>query len=184
MAWKHKKSFLLLPLLALLGASPAPKSFPETVKPIVLKSNETISIKGNLETGEEISDLSWASDSSVACFPATQNARFRAKHVLFHTQLPPRSILFVRLLPEDRSKPMSLYAYQIGTQYFDVVPKLFSAVNCEADHMRDRPVKGKVEDGSRMVRLNATTNPYNVVIGVSGNQGVTGPFTLELELKQ
>ncbi|PKL77296.1 MAG: hypothetical protein CVV27_05955 [Candidatus Melainabacteria bacterium HGW-Melainabacteria-1] len=162
----------------------ATQGFPAEVKKIDTSANNTVTIKGNLDDGQVISDLSWASSSSIACFPATQNSKFRAKHLLFHTSLPPRSILKVKLIPTDTSKAMSLYAYQIGTTNYAVVPKLSSAVTCEADHINDRPVVGKTEDGTRSVSLNATTNPYNVVIGVSGNEGVSGEFTLEVTLEQ
>lgn len=181
----RKIKVTLLSVAAVLGLSAAaPAGFPPSVKAIVLKPNATVSVAGNLDSGVKIEDLSWASNSSVACFPATQNHRFRANHVLYSVQLPPRSILNVRLVPDDRSKPMSLYGYQIGLNNFYVVPQLHSAVTCEASHLIDRPVRGKVEDGTRSMRFNATTHPYNVVIGVSGDAGVTGPYKLELSLQQ
>lgn len=165
-------------------SSSKPSSFPASVKQVDLTANSKVSVKGTLESGVVMDDLSWASSSQNACFPATQNSKFRAKHVLFHTKLPPRSILNIKLIPDDTSKAMSLYAYQIGATNYDVVPNLSSSTTCEADHINDRPVAGKTEDGTRKVTLNATTNPYNVVIGVSGNAGVTGGFTLEFELQQ
>ncbi len=159
--------------------------FPAKVKKIEVEANKTFEVKGNLDNGEEISDLSWADRSSTACFPGTQFSKFRANHVLYHMDLPPRSILKITLIPDDTSGPaMSLYGYQIGTTNYSVVPELGSAVTCEADHINDRPVRGKVEDGSRSIRLNATTNPYNVVIGVSGQEGASGGFTLQVELEQ
>lgn len=163
----------------------ATKGFPSTVKKVVIEANKTFEVKGNLSEGEVITDLSWASLSSTACFPATQNSKFKAKHMLYHTSLPPRSILNVKLIPDNPEGPaMSLYAYQIGTDDYDVVPALSTAVTCEADYINDRPVRGKVEDGTRSVRVNATTNPYTVVYGVSGVEGATGGYTLQFELEQ
>jgi len=167
------------------SGSTSTNGFPASVKSIALEANKTFEVKGNLDQGETITDLTWASNSSVACFPATQNNNFKAKHSLFHTALPPRSIMKIKLIPDDTSgAAMSLYAYQIGTTNYSVVPKLSSAVTCEADHIKDRPVVGKVEDGTRSVELNATTNPYNAVIGVSGAEGASGGYTLQITLEQ
>ncbi len=167
------------------GSQTSSTGFPAKVKKIVIEANKTFEVKGNLNEGEIISDLSWADRSSTACFPGTQFSKFKANHVLYHTALPPRSILNVKLIPDNPEGPaMSLYAYQIGTTNYSVVPNLGSAVSCEADHIRDRPVRGKVEDGTRSVSLNATTNPYTVVIGVTGVEGATGGYTIQLELEQ
>lgn len=167
------------------GSQTSSTGFPAKVKKVVIEANKTFEVKGNLNEGEIISDLSWASRSSTACFPATQNSKFKANHVLYHTDLPRRSILNVKLIPDNPEGPaMSLYAYQIGTNDYDVVPELSTAVTCEADYINDRPVRGKVEDGTRSVRVNATTNPYTVVYGVSGVEGATGGYTLQFELEQ
>ena len=40
---------------------------------VTVKANSTVSYEGNLADGQKIPNLSWAADSSVACFPATQN---------------------------------------------------------------------------------------------------------------
>ena len=158
--------------------------FPDTVKAVTLKPNTTVTIEGNLAQGISVSDLSWASNSAVACFPATQNSHYRAPHALFHVKLPPHSILKVKLIPADRGKPMSLYAYQMTADRFDVVPNLSRVVTCEASYPSDRPFVGRIEDGTRKVELNAINDNYNVVIGVSGNEGASGSFSLELTLKQ
>lgn len=164
--------------------STSSQGFGPSVKQVELKPNATVEVSGNLADGISISDLSWASNSSVACFPATQNSKFKAMHVLFSTKLPTHAVLKIKLIPDDTSKAMSLYAYQIGATRYDVVPNLSSAVSCEADYLNDRPVAGKTEDGTRTVSLNATTNTYNVVVGVSGNADVTGGFKLQFELQQ
>jgi hypothetical protein len=166
------------------GSTSSSKGFPASVTAVESKANQVVSVKGNLDNGMEISDLSWASSSSVACFPATQNSKFRAKHVLFSTSLPPRSILKITAKPTDESKDLSIYAYQVGTNNFSVVPNLPSAVSCEAEHKWDYPKKDQVQTSARSVSLNATTNPYNVVIGVTGPAGASGEFTLEIELEQ
>ena len=83
--------------------------FPSKVKKIAIEANKTFEVKGSLDEGEVISDLSWADRSSTACFPGTQFSKFKANHVLYHTDLPPRSILNVKLIPDNPEGPaMSL----------------------------------------------------------------------------
>ena len=44
--------------------------------------------------------------------------------------------------------------------------------------------KGKTQDHTRSVKLNATANPYNVVIGVAGPKGVTvGEYSLAIAIQ-
>lgn len=160
-------------------------AFPEGVKMVQSEGNMTVSVDGDLSTGKTLEDLSWAWSSSNACFPATQAAKFEGNHVFFATQLPPRSIMTVTVVPEDKNANLSLYAYSIGMNDFYVVPELPRAVTCEADHKWDRPWKGKTQDHTRWVELNAIGNPFQVVIGVAGPRGVTsGKFKLQIALKQ
>lgn len=161
------------------------KGWSSDVTQVELKSNETVVVEGKLEDGKIIEDLSWASTSSNACFPATQNAKFRGNHVFFATTLPPRSILNVKVIPDDTSSNLSIYGYQIGTNSYYVVPNLPSCVSCEAEHKWDRPKYKKTQDHTRTIMFNSTNNAYNIFIGVSGpKEAVTGSFKLEFELKQ
>lgn len=155
------------------------------VTQVELKSNETVTVEGKLEDGKIIEDLSWASTSSNACFPATQNAKFRGNHVFFATKLPPRSILNVKVIPDDPNSNLSIYGYQIGTNSYYVVPELPSCVSCEAEHKWDRPKYKKTQDHTRSIMFNATTNSYNIFIGITGpKEAVSGSFKVEFELKQ
>jgi hypothetical protein len=170
--------------LAVLIAAPAfAADWPENVTEVKSEKGKKVEVKGDLSTGKPIEDLSWAANSSVACFPATQNEKFRGPHVLFRTSLPTRSEMFITVKPDDDSKDLSLYAYSIGQGKPRVVPDLPSCVSCEAEHKWDRPKKGKTQDSSRTIRLNAIQNPYDVVIGVSGPKDATGAFTLSIETK-
>ena len=156
----------------------------ETVKKYTAKSEKgaTKSYKGNLKDGTLIHDLSWASKSSVACFPATQNKKFNGKHILYLTELPARSVMTITLIPDDKNANMSLYAYSKGSYVY--VPNLSSCVSCEADHKWDYPKKGKTQDHTRTVRLNAINNPYKVVIGVVGANGLTtGGFKIQIKVE-
>ncbi len=169
-------------LFAFVGEAAA--EFPAGVKEVKSEKGKKVSAQGKLEEGAPIEDLSWAANSSVACFPATQNERFRGNHVLYWTSLPPRSVMTITVTPDDPAADMSIYAYSIGTTNFAVPPKLASCVSCEAEHKWDRPKKGKTQDHTRTVKLNAIGNPYNVVIGVAGPKGVVSSgYTLSVDVQ-
>ncbi len=179
----RKLAMLFLVLFVAFPLS-AQAEWPEGVAAVQVEKGKTVEVKGNLETGKLIEDLTFASKSSVACFPATQNEKFRGNHVFFSTQIPPQSIMKITVIPDDTSADMSLYAYEIGTNNFTLPPDLAQCVTCEAEHKWDRPKKGKTQDHTRTVSVNAIRNPYNVVIGVAGPTGVTaGAFTLKIELQ-
>ncbi|HOZ29337.1 MAG TPA: hypothetical protein PLL66_00300 [Bacteroidales bacterium] len=157
----------------------------ETVKvyEVESKANSTVSYKGNLNTGVKIHDLSWASSSSNACWPSTQDLKFNGNHVLYKTVIPPRSEMYVKVIPTDKNANFSIYAYQVGVTNNSIVPNLASCITCEAEHKWDYPKVGKTQDHTREVYLNAITEPYNVFIGVVGADGLTtGEYTLEIKI--
>ena len=167
-----------------MSAAHAQKAFPDHVTIVKSESNKTVSVEGDLASGRLIEDLSWAWSSSNACFPGTQASKFGGNHVFFATTIPTRSIMTIKVVPEDPSANFSLYAYSIGMNDFYVVPELPRCVTCEADLKWDRPWKGKTQDHTRWVELNAIGNPFNVVIGVTAPSGVTsGKFRLEIAVK-
>lgn len=158
--------------------------FPAHVKEIVAKKNDKVVVKGNLKHGAQIDDLSWAWRSSTACFPGTQKEKFTGMHVLYYTNLEPYTIINIKVAPKNKDDNFSLYAYQIGTTNFSTVPDLHSCVSCEVDHKWDYKKKGKTQDHTRSVSLNAIRNPYNVVIGVVGANGLSkGDYELTIEYK-
>ncbi len=165
------------------ASAQAPKAFPESVTVVQSESNKTVTVEGRLEDGKPLDDLSWAWSSSNACFPGTQAQKFDGNHVFFATTIPVRSIMNIKLVPDDPKANFSLYAYSIGMNDFYVVPELPRSVTCEADHKWDRPWKGKTQDHTRWVELNAIGNPFNVVIGVTAPKGVAGKFRLEIAVK-
>lgn len=152
---------------------------------VELKAGMTATVKGNLNEGYTISEYGWAWNSSNACFPATQKSKFTGKHTLYIIKLPPRSILTVTVRPKDKSKNLSIYGYQIGADKRIFPEDLQSCVTCEADHKWDYPKKGKTQDESRTIIFNATTNPYNIIVGITGADGLSeGDYTVEFSLKQ
>ncbi len=178
-----KRKILLFSVFFLLPAFIFAQ-FPSSVTVIQSAPNKTVQIKGNLSNGKIMSDLSWASKSSVACFPGTQNKKFRGNHVLYGTTIPPHSEMFVTIIPNDRNANFSLYGYQVGANSFPLVPNLSSCLSCEADHKWDYPKRGKTQDHTRTIRFNAIGNPYNIFIGVAGSEGlIKGGYTLKIKMK-
>ena len=148
---------------------------------------QTVEVIGNLDQGEMMATLNWAWDSSVACFPETQAAKFTGSHVLYVVNLPANSEMKVVLIPMDDTANFSLYAYQIGQlSNSTLVPKLSSCIRCEADYKWDYKYKGKIQDHSRIVKnLLALRNPYQVVIGIAGANGLDkGEYALHITLKK
>ena len=88
----------------------------------------------------------------------------------------------ITVIPDNKSENVSLYAYQIGSTKYTLPNELTSCVSCEAEHKWDYPKRGKSQDHTRTVRLNAIKNPYNVLIGVSGPTGVKGSFTIKIKM--
>lgn len=172
-----------LVLLAATLSTPALAEWPAHVTAVKAEKGKKVEVKAKLEDGKPIEDLSWAASSSVACFPATQNAKYRGNHVLFRSELPAKSVMTITVKPDDEKTNLSLYAYSIGANSERVVPDLPSCVSCESDEKWDRPKKNKTQDSSRTVKLDAVGNPYNVVIGVSSPAGQTGGFTLSVTLE-
>lgn len=144
--------------------------------------NATVKLDGNLSQGETMADLRWAWSSQNACFVITQKDKFTGHHVLFQTEIPPRSEMTIRVIPTDENSNFSLYAYSGGGG--DLVPNLSRCVSCEADFKWDMNHRGKTQDHTRSVQLRAVNNPFPVTIGVVGAHGLdSGDFTLEVSLK-
>jgi len=177
---------VLFPILViLLAVSHVNAQWPSNVTSIESKANDSVIVSGDLASGALMEDLSWAANSSNACFPATQNLKFRGNHVLYATSIPPRSILTISVNPADANGDLSIYGYMMGNTEYRVVPNLPSCISCEADHKWDGKWKGKVQTSERKIEFqNPTQNTYNIVIGVAAPKNViTGKFNLKLKLK-
>lgn len=178
------KKLIQLCLFFLFSTQLLMAQYPSSVKQMEVNPNGITEAKGDLKDGSIIEDLSWAANSSVACFPGTQNAKFRGNHVFHAFQIPPYAELTVTLIPADKNVNFSLYGYQVGTTNYSLPPNLSSCVSCEADHKWDRPVRGKTQDHTRSVFFNSIKNPYNIVIGVTGEAGLTsGAYIIRVEMK-
>lgn len=173
-------------LLAVVASAPAafagdaPK-WAAGVTGIEAKAGAVVEVKGNLSSGKAI-PLTWAAKSSVACFPATEFDNFKGNHVFYGLQLPKESVVTITAVPDDPKTDVNLYAYSIGaTDFGRIPPNVATATSCEASYDQKTDSNPGVTE---KVTLNATTNPYNVIVGVAGPKGVTaGGFTLKVELK-
>ncbi len=175
---------ILTTILAIFTISIMYSQFPSHVTNLDVKANQVFTIKGNLSNGSKMDDLSWASSSSNACFPATQNTKFRGNHVLYSMVMPTYAEMTITVIPDDKNANFSIYAYQIGTSNYSTVPNLPSCIACEAEHKWDYPKAGKTQDHTRSIYLSSLYEPYNVVIGVAGADGLTsGSYTLKIEMK-
>ena len=155
-------------------------------EPVVVKNcgpaeiNKSISFKDNIKNGVLIKDLSWAWNSAVACFPETQKNSFTGKHILFQTQIPPKSEMTITLTPSKRTTKLSLYGYQIGVNSTAIVPNLQSCVSCEADNNQSK----RATNNQRSISFRAVNRPYKIMIGIAGENGLTeGDFTFNISVK-
>lgn len=153
-----------------------------TAETVTVTSGKTATFKGKLEKGTTV-DLAFAAKSSMACWPAPKNEHFTGNHVFYITSLPPQSVMKIKAIPSKADLDISLYAYQVGTSTKTLPPEIATATTCEASY-GSNSISAPYNPGSKeKVELNATTNPYNVIIGVAGAQGVKkGDFTLEIDL--
>lgn len=167
-------------LVASTAQAQTAKSWPSNVTPIEAKGGSVVEIKGKLEAGKTI-PLTWAASSSVACFPATEFDNFKGNHVFYATALPKQSVMKVTVVPDNKALDVNVYALQVSsTDFARVPPRMPTATACEAGYNQQTETNPGVTES---VTLNATTNPYNVVIGVAGPKGVVaGGYTLKIEL--
>lgn len=171
-------ALLGLPLLAIA-------QWPSSVTIVESKANDSVTVSGDLSSGAQMQDLSWAANSTNACFVSIQNSKYRGNHVFFATTIPPHSIIHITVIPEDTAANFSMYAYMLSKQRYDLVPDLPNCITCEADFKWDRPVKNRVQNSERKVQIsNPTNNTYSILIGVSSPKGMMQTkFNLQVYLK-
>lgn len=164
----------------------AQSGWPGNVTIVANEGADSVMADGDLATGSLMEDLSWAYSSSNACFPSTQNPKYRGNHVFYATTINPHSILRISVTPTDQAGDLSMYAYMLGGNDYDLVPDLPRCITCEADHKWDGVWKNKVQTSERSVEFqNPTDRTYNILIGVSAPKAVTeGKFTLKIKPKR
>lgn len=146
---------------------------------IVAGVQGTLEEVGDLSTGALI-DPAWGHDPNVYCWIGPQGVLdFGGAHVLYAIEplVPVNSVLVVELVPEE-GLDLNLYAVAqpVGTYY--VPPHVPSAIDCQNGD--DEPA-----GGTEAVEIHTITEPYNLLIGVTGPEGTeTGAFTLRLTLHE
>ncbi|MEQ1605074.1 MAG: hypothetical protein ABL999_09410 [Pyrinomonadaceae bacterium] len=179
------RSIKLALLIVLALAASAAGQTERTVNSVVIKPGLTSNVAGNLNEGSKLPDLSFAWNSSIACFPATQQAKFTGNHVFYTVDMPSRSIITVSVEPTKKGTDLSIYGYQIGSGKHTLPDSLGSVVTCEAEHKWDYPKKGRIQTDARSITFNSTTNAYSLMLAVAGPNGATsGDYRLKISLKQ
>lgn len=134
-------------------------------------------VAGDLSKGGVI-DLAFAAKSSMACWPATENANFSGNHVLYSLSLPKQTEMTITATPDSSSTDLSVYAYTVGaTGTAALPPDVSSAVSCEAGYDQRTDHNPGVAETLKLI---ATTNPYQVIVGVAG-AGATKSGTFKLK---
>lgn len=170
---------VLVAVLALVAqtscATLAVDGFPSHVRVVAAPGT----YDGDLSAGRTM-DLAFAARSSMACFPATENANFQGLHVLYATDLPAGRTLQVTVTPAA-GVDVSVYAYTMATNRTDLPPDVQSAVSCEAGYDQ---VNDSNPGQPETLALTSAANPYQVVVGVAGAKGVaSGAYSLSLTWK-
>ncbi|CAN5609511.1 hypothetical protein BH10ACI3_BH10ACI3_24460 [soil metagenome] len=156
-----------------------------TVNNVEIKPNLTSNVSGDLKDGRKIANLSFAWNSSIACFTATQAAKFTGNHVFYTVQMRPHSIVTVTVVPKVAGTDLSLYGYQLPPDTTTLPDSLGSVVTCEADYKWDRPKTGKTQTDARSMTFNAIEGTHTLMIAVVGPNGaISGAYTLKISLKQ
>ena len=75
------KNFLIICSILMFSTAIFAQSSQPTVWSVKNAPNKTATVEGSLADGMKLTDLSWAWNSSNACFPATQKAKFTGNHV-------------------------------------------------------------------------------------------------------
>lgn len=167
----------------LTTAAPPPSGSITSATALSVESGKTTSVKGKIDGGVQL-DLSWAANSSVACFPATSFDQFDGAHVMYHFDLPRYTTATVELVPSGANVDLNLYAYSVGATSTVLPPNVPSCVSCEASYGTNNINMRYNPGGSEKVELVAINNPYRVFIGVAGAQKLMkGSFELKVTLK-
>lgn len=129
-------------------------------------------VRGSTGAGWGQSLTSWFAQSNVACAPATMSASYPAPFAVFSLQQPRTTDWDVVVTP-DSGVDINVVAWQQSSTDGSCFPSRgVGVVTCEA---AGRAGPG----GAETVRLQATTNPYRMVILVTTPQGGTrGGFSV------
>ncbi len=163
-----------------------PTSNTTPTKPSYVKAikGQTITIKGNLKTGEIMEDLEWAESSSMACWVGIRNIEFEGKHVAYWFDLPKKSIVKITVTPASTKSRINIYGYS-GFDFIKTPPEVSRCTACEASFPEWVGQPNLTEPSKpQTIEFNATTIRNRVYFAVAGAKGVTeGDYTITIELQ-
>lgn len=135
-------------------------------------------IEGDLSQGEILSDLGWAENSGVACWPGNEHVNFMGSHVFYSAPQEPHTLFTATVTPTSADVDVNLYILQQPEGNNEVPPDVTSVVSCEVSFPQSTDSNpGEQESTS----VTAIERSYFNIIGVAGPQGVvTGGYTLTI----
>lgn len=135
---------------------------------------------GSLDKGDVLSDLSWAWTSNMACFVETVKDQYKGKHVFYKIEIPAHSTIDIYMTPNESGAEMALYGYSKGAGDETIPPNITSCVSCESSPSNSNGAK----TGEQHVYFNAINNPYAVIFGVAGADGISaGSFEVTIDVE-
>jgi hypothetical protein len=163
----------------------APTVWPAGVQQVTL-SDGAAKIPGNLTSGKKLCTLDWADNSSIACFPGTENTHFTGNHVFYALKdgVPPKSKVTVKVTPAP-GVDVNVYGYWNGTDDFYTPPFLPGVGACEASYPLAVGTPANPGEVETITFQNPGNNPYNYFFAVAGHDGLTsGAYTVDVTVEQ
>lgn len=157
---------------------------PSFVPYVRTSKGRTTTLKGALQNGKILEDLSWATSSQIACWPDIRDIEFQGKHVGYWFDLPGHSVATITVTPLKKSTRINIYGYTS----FDlqrIPPYITYVQTCEASH----PIWVGAPDFSetakpQSIRLNTVTRHTAVYFAVAGAKDMLeGDYTITIEIK-
>ncbi len=145
--------------------------WPESVRQVDLNAEGEWLGEAELMEGA-CTNLDFAQNPNVACFPDTQNEHYDGNHLYFALSepIPPRSQLTLTARPLDPELDISLYGVRQGTQSFQTPPWVLHGI-CETDN--GHPAGNPGEEESIVFTNPSDDHLYNVFFAVAGAAGAT-----------
>ena len=135
-------------------------------------------IEGDLSEGEVLSDLSWAEDSTVACWPGNEHVNFMGAHVFYSVPQEPYTLLTATVTPASDDVDVNVYILQQHEGFNEVPPDVTSVVSCEVGFPQSTDSNPGEQDSATVTSIERS---YFNVIGVAGPEGVvSGGYTLSI----
>ncbi|MFK7780153.1 MAG: hypothetical protein QM490_03310 [Candidatus Gracilibacteria bacterium] len=134
--------------------------------------NHKVSYTGNISSGKIMEDLSWASKPLVKCFDSSKNDNFNGNVVLHRVLLGKNKTANVKLISENNESNLTMYVYKT-----DSLSKVFPP---EKEYTHDCKIN-ITKDISKEIEMKGNTITSDIVIGISGSNGILeGGYTLEI----